>query len=133
MKVSKDYYFWISHMNFGKFGQTTYGWKECVRIVYETFRLLQINAVLWLQCDVPYHTTIDHICGLHDAKRVFGRRRMHGTLNLSFCMRFLKISNKIGRASWKHHLMVCDYAPLCQIIWGHLNNSRWINGPQESS
>ena len=64
-------------MNFGKFGQTTYGWQEFVRIVYETFRLLQINGVLWLQCDVPYHTTIDHVvCMMLKGFLVDGASRM---------------------------------------------------------
>ena len=49
-------------------------------------------------------------------------------INLSFCMNFLKFSNKIGRAWCKHHL-ACDCAHLCQIL-GHLNNARLINGPR---
>ena len=65
---------------------------------------------------------------LLDAKRDFGRSFTNGTLNLSFCMNILKISNQFGRASRKHHF-ACDCAPLYQIVC-HLNNARWINGPQ---
>ena len=46
-----------------------------------------------------------------------------------FLHAFFKIPNQIGRASWKHDYLACDCAPLCQIL-GHLNNARWINGPQ---
>ena len=77
--------------------------------------------------------TITPSRALHNAKRRFwyGRSMFHKLmepLNLSFCMNFLKISNKIGRAWCKHHL-ACDCAHLCQ-IWGYLNNARLINGPR---
>ena len=93
-------------------------------------RLSEWRCFVVTMWDVQSH---HHVIYMILIKMDFGRRtyasqNQKEILYLSFCMNFLKNSNQIGRA-WCKHNLACDSAPLCQ-IWGHLNNARWIYGPQ---
>ena len=116
---------WISF----EFWNVWSNYDQSLWILYKTFRLVQCCLICGHNV---MHQSTPSRAALHDVKRDFGRCFTNGTLNLSFCMNLLKISNQsIGRAWCKLHL-ACDCAPLCQ-IWTHLNNARWINGPQEAN
>ena len=73
--------------------------------------------------------TITPSCALQDAKTGFGRCLTKWNPKFEFVHAFFEISDQIGTAWCWNIILYCDCAPLCQ-IWSHLNNARWINGPQ---
>ena len=113
---------WISF----EFWNVWSNYDQSLWILYKTFRLVQCCLICGHNV---MHQSTPSRAGLDDAKRDFGRCFTNGTLNLSFCINLLKISNQITCRACKLHLASDDCAPLCQILC-HLNNARLISGSQ---
>ena len=121
--VKRSKYFeqsWISYMNFRRFGQTTVD--NSLRIVYETFRLVNIYMVFCghNMCDVC--TITPSWCALHVMlKGDFGTWCTHHKWNPKFDLLHDYIS--CNKPNWqcmvKNH-MACDCAHPCpkfEVIW----------------
>ena len=93
-----------------------------LRIVNELSRSSKWCSVVTLRCSMsPWSPFVE-------CKSVFGTCFTMGRPNLSFFMKFLKISNQFGMAWWWNHFS-CGDAHLCK-VWGHLGNPRWKIVPE---
>ena len=114
-------------MNFGRFGKTTVDDQSLWNSAWETLRLDDQMVFCGQTC------TITPSCALRACMMIKGIL-LHGWLEPQiwvFEWTFLKFQTKkaAGLDEIKTSFDVWLLCTLCQ-IWGHLNNARWINGPQ---